>query len=167
MTQPNESGAEVREAEMAACTVARFWSHVRVGGRLECWEWQAGLRCGGYGVFVLRHGKTLPSHRFIWSEIHGEIPKGLNICHKCDNPRCVNPRHLFIGTQYDNIQDQIRKGRMVRGEQHGRAKLRAAQVLEIRALSNSGVTFAEIGRRFSIAWQHAQNIVNRRIWRHV
>lgn len=108
-----------------------FWSIKNPG----CFEWKARRNSDGYGKITL--GRYFLAHRAAWWIHYGAVPEGLNVLHKCDNPACVNPDHLFLGTQNDNIQDMIRKGRKVygvcpRGEAHGRAKLTAAQVAEIR-----------------------------------
>jgi hypothetical protein len=80
-----------------------------------CWEWQGTMKKNGYGIFQDRtregSGKQLQAHRFSFEIFHGEIPPGLLVCHHCDNPKCVNPEHLFLGTHKDNTQDMIRKGR--------------------------------------------------------
>ena len=83
----------------------RFWE--KVNKTNECWEWIAG-KSHGYGVFWI-NGKLLRAHRVAWSIYNGGIPEGLLVLHKCDNPACVNPDHLFIGTQQDNVDDMITK----------------------------------------------------------
>ena len=89
--------------------VTAFWKKVNIGLANECWEWKASIEAGslGYGSF----GNTL-AHRASWNINKGEIPKGMQVLHRCDNPKCVNPLHLFLGTQADNIHDCMAKGRM-------------------------------------------------------
>lgn len=83
----------------------RFWAKVRRGD--GCWEWQAAIRSGsGYGVFQLGVGKQAPAHRVAWTLTRGEIPEGLWVLHHCDNRRCVNPDHLYLGTAKDNCRDR-------------------------------------------------------------
>lgn len=91
----------------------RFWSKVDYGPRDRCWLWRGGICGKGYGNFGLnRNGeKMVMAHRMSWRLVYGDIPAGLFICHKCDNPRCVNPFHLFPGTRTENVQDMIRKKR--------------------------------------------------------
>ena len=110
----------------------RFWD--KVDKTEGCWLWMASLCGHGYGAFVLRRGKHMQAHRFSWMIHNGPIPKGMCVCHHCDNPRCVNPEHLFIGTVKDNTQDMIKKGRKApcNGENNGRAKLTIDQVLYAR-----------------------------------
>lgn len=88
----------------------RFFS--KVNKTDNCWEWTASLIGCGYGNFKYK-GKRYAAHRFSWELVNGKIPDGLLVCHKCDNRKCVNPEHLFLGTQKDNMQDCLRKGRLV------------------------------------------------------
>lgn len=87
----------------------RFWDKVLIGD--ECWVWQAGIKPhNGYGAFSL-NGREMVAHRVAWLLCHGEIPDGLRVLHHCDNPPCVRPDHLFLGTQKDNVLDAVAKGR--------------------------------------------------------
>lgn len=99
-------------------TVAeRFWSKVeKPTGEDGCWLWTAGL-VNGYGHFRLPSGQCL-AHRMSWELANGPVPEGLCVLHKCDNPRCVNPEHLFIGTRADNNRDRAAKGRSITGDNH-------------------------------------------------
>ncbi len=110
----------------------RFW--FRVKKTITCWEW-IGPTYRGYGRLWHR-GKTIRAHRASWVIHHGDIPHGMFVCHRCDNPKCVNPDHLFLGTHRDNIDDKVRKGRCARldrrGEKGGNAKLAVEDVLRIR-----------------------------------
>ena len=99
----------------------------------------------------------------------GEITDGLFICHHCDNPHCVNPRHLFIGTNGDNLMDASRKGRLnaPRGESHGGSKLKNEEIYEIRRLHKQGVTYKELGRRFNCSDVNIRNIIIGKKWKHI
>ena len=125
---------------MQSNRLARFWNRVEVvtGTRRlafpGCWEWQGGRDAGGYGRILVR-GKRTGTHRFVWESEHGEIPRGLSVLHKCDNRRCVNPSHLFVGTPLDNAEDMRRKGRAKRnpsGEANNNARLTDSDVQAIR-----------------------------------
>lgn len=89
---------------------AKFWGNVRIGARHECWPWTAARHPRGYGHLWIRR-RAVNAHRISWVLSHGEIPDGLSVLHHCDNPPCVNPNHLFLGTQQDNVKDMVEKGR--------------------------------------------------------
>lgn len=152
----------------------RFWSKVVKSD--GCWEWQGGRFAGpGYGRFSIKHKNTL-AHRVAWELTYGPIPDGLFVCHRCDNPSCVRPGHLFLGTALDNNRDMAAKGRRadfrgrtgkpLPGEMNGAAKLRAVDVLAIRNAPSAsglaatyGVTASMIYRiRRGEAWRHLQGV---------
>ncbi len=146
---------------------ARYTSKVSVGGRDDCWPWIPPKRYDGYAALKVK-GRALKAHRLAWEFSVGPIPAGMCVLHKCDNRQCQNPRHLFLGTKGDNNRDRDRKGRRVNpvGEAHGRAKLTASQVLEIRKLRGK-FTNAELGRRFGVHHVTISKIQLRKQWRHV
>src|SRR5258708_2027850 len=96
-------------------TEADFWSKVAIGGDNECWIWQTGKDQDGYGAFWWSN-RQVKAHRFSWGLFGGSIPDGMYVLHSCDNPSCVNPSHLFLGTTQDNTADRDIKERQVRGE---------------------------------------------------
>jgi hypothetical protein len=157
----------------------RFWAKVdRSGGPDACWPWIGHRNPMGYGKHGIgRKGNTtVLSHRTAWGLANGQPPGELLVCHKCDNPPCCNPAHLFLGTHTDNAADMVRKRRnsavvkperVPRGERHGNAKLTADRVREIRALRSSGIHMHEIGRRFGVSHATVSRVLSSKIWSHV
>lgn len=96
----------------------RFLNKIKISNN-GCWEWDAAISTMGYGCIVDNSGTTKAAHRISYELYIGEIPKGFFICHKCDSRKCVNPLHLFLGTQQDNVDDMMNKGR--HGNGYGRA----------------------------------------------
>jgi len=143
----------------------RFWSKVdksRPGG---CWAWTASCNRRGYGQFRVA-GTLKAAHRVLWEQMHGPIPDGMIVCHHCDNPGCVNPDHLFLGTHADNMADKVAKGRQSRqlGESHPRAKLTDA---DVRAIRSAAGTVSEIAKKFGISRSNVSTIRLRQTWVHV
>lgn len=139
----------------------RFWSKVDktpgLGPRGDCWEWTGGRLSAGYGTFwVKERGSNRGAHVVGWELQYGPVPAGQDVLHRCDNPPCV--RHLFLGTQADNMADMQAKGRAqypgpntpARGPAKPNAKLTEADVVAIRLLLAEGVRQSEIGRRFGV-----------------
>ena len=132
----------------------------------ECWEWTRERNWKGYGV--MRSGKQFRlAHRFAYEFAVGPIPAGMMVCHRCDNPACVRPGHLFLGTARDNYQDSKRKGRNLHGETHPRSKLTAEQVSEIRRRYQRGRSNVALYREFGITDMQMYRIVRRENWAHV
>jgi hypothetical protein len=104
-----------------------------------------------------------------WELVFGEIPEGLAVCHHCDNPHCVNPGHLFLGTWADNNRDRHQKGRSgsAKGELHGKARLTEAAVKEIRALHSQGLSYRVLARQYAMSRSGIAHIVQGRNWSHV
>jgi len=137
----------------------RFWAKVRRGSPDECWEWLGTKQGTGYGRFWDGH-KSVLAHRWAWKWHHGRLPDNMCVLHRCDNPKCVNYMHLFVGTPADNNADKARKGRASRtrlyGEKHGMTTLTNEQVVEIRSMN--GAPLREISERFHISTATASRI---------
>lgn len=144
------------------------WRRVSVGEPDACWPYQGALNQWGYGT-VRIHGRTMLAHRAAFEAAAGRAAGEMRVCHRCDNPRCCNPAHLFLGTQAENVADCVAKGRFKSnvGENHPKARLTEQQVLEIRRLHASGLRASQIAPRFGIRLGHAVDIINRRIWTHL
>lgn len=145
----------------------RFNAKFVVDGESGCWVW-AGAKRGQYG-----HGHMKVGHHFVgasrvaWMLHRGEIPDGLFVCHRCDNPPCVNPEHLFLASPVENTADMIRKGRNARGTGHPNAKLTERDIVEIRDAASSGERLRSIAKRLGVAASTVADIAHRRAWRHV
>ena len=149
----------------------RFWEKVKVRGPDECWEWIGAKIPSGYGT-IRGHGKVLKAHRVAWELHYGSIPKGkgwhgICVLHSCDNRGCVNPAHLFLGTQADNIHDMMQKGRDInaRGEANGGGgKLTEPDVCGIRYLLDAGYLQREIAEIYKVNQITISNIKTGRSW---
>lgn len=161
----------------------RFESKFIKGKINSCWIWTAGKFTNGYGQFCYNNHNT-KAHRFAYLAYKGAIPNGLLVCHSCDNPLCVNPEHLFLGTNADNMQDRDNKGRgsrvgnkgwgqrcpelVPKGETHPQARLTEADVLDIRnRFAQGGITKASLAVEFGVGRMQIARIISRERWGHV
>lgn len=141
----------------------RFEDNISVNSD-GCHIWTACRNRGGYGQLTAR-GKQWAAHRYAWTQANGPIPEGLHVLHHCDNPSCVNPSHLFIGTVADNIRDRQLKGRHRSGEGHGRAKLTVADVQKIRAMDLChGKVISSVAKEYGVSRGTIYKIVNGTNW---
>lgn len=147
----------------------RFWSKVdRAAGPDGCWLWVPGASGGRrYGNFYVGQ-RSLRAHRVAFALEFGGDLDGVVVCHRCDNTLCVNPAHLFAGTQADNVHDMMAKGRSVavRGEQHGCARLSASDVDQIRALVDAGHhTITAVSALFGVSRRQVRRIAAGESWK--
>lgn len=153
-------------------THERFWSHVAKDG--DCWEWMGSRNEKGYGL-VRHDGRMLRAHRYAWEEENGPIPDGIKVCHRCDNPPCVRPDHLFLGTQRENLLDAESKGRKFSpfrgqvqiGEANRYARMTDERVRETRRLSAAGVRQKDIAEQFGVVPETISHILRGKTWTHV
>lgn len=136
-----------------------------------CWEWTGHRNVDGYGLVTLNKRQIL-AHRVSWLLYRGPVPDGLFVCHHCDNPPCVNPAHLFVGTAADNSADMVRKGRsprpkVPRGGNNPACRLSEDDIHTARRLFGEGVSQTDIAKRLGVSQAHVSKIVNRTAWAHV
>jgi hypothetical protein len=142
----------------------RFWDKVNRGSLDDCWEWQGSLH-KGYGR-IQYNGKGIPTHRLAFILTNGELTKGLHVCHKCDNKKCVNPNHLFLGTHEQNMKDMCQKGRQAKGERVNNAKLTEPQAKAILTMKGSK-TPLHVAKEFGVDQATIRDIWHRKTWRHI
>lgn len=167
-----------------ALDATRFWENVQRGDPDDCWLWKASKFTGGYGQFKAQ-GETLKAHRVAYYLQYGVDPLDMVVCHACDNPPCVNGKHLFLGTVADNSADMVAKGRaarlvgdrhwskrrperITRGEKVGGSKLAADQVRQIRSLyAGGGITQEELALQFGVKRRTIGKIIKGQNWHHI
>ena len=144
----------------------RLYDRTVLSDEEPCWLWLGGTNNYGYGA--IRVGGTMKGTHRVSYEVHvGPITEGLHVLHTCDNRSCVNPYHLFLGTQADNMADKVKKGRGLRGEQMPLAKVTEEQVREIYASRDRGCTYRDIASSFELSNGTVSSILNGRSWTHI
>lgn len=136
----------------------RFWDYVDIKSEDECWEWNGSRTAAGYGLIYWKD-ELKYAHRLSIEFSGREIPERWHACHTCDNPPCVNPKHLFPGTPHENMLDKVSKGRHTFGENHPNAKLSDAEIVEIRKLAFEGVWQSDLAKKFGVHPGHISDIV--------
>jgi hypothetical protein len=173
-----QSRGRAKSPEQRKSLAERFWEKVSRGAEDECWLWTgAGARTSRYGNLIRPDGQHAQAHRVAWELAHGPVPDGLQVLHTCDHGLCVNPAHLFLGTQLDNVLDMERKGRHGRGYQlapgcrqgecNGNAKLTEKQVRLAKQLAARGMRPCDIQERTGIKKNTLFHILSGRQWTHV
>lgn len=149
----------------------RLWPKIAKMDPDKCWPWTASTNEHGYGTIKEggKKGRSVLAHRAVYEDVFGPIPDGLNVLHRCDNPPCCNPGHLWLGTQSDNARDMHEKGRWklnksYDGEGNPAAKLTVKEVLEIR---NASEPHDQIASRYGITASNVSVIKNRKSWKHI
>jgi predicted XRE-type DNA-binding protein len=162
---PVRSGAAMKKRPLSE----RFWEKVATREDDACWNWTAFRNPKGYGLAHVAVGRSMVhAHRVAWELVNGPVQHGLVVCHRCDNPTCCNPSHLFLGSQADNVHDMVSKCRQRSGARPGRqtsaSKLTADMVEQIRARGQDGQRQREIAARFGVSQTTVSDVLRRRTW---
>lgn len=147
----------------------RFWAKVNKPNDYQCWLWQGAIDKDGYGIFGVEGNRAEKAHRVSYQWAYGSLTDEEQVLHHCDTPGCVNPKHLFAGTNNDNMQDKIRKGRArySEGEECHSAKLTVKKVRNIRERLAAGASQASIAREYGVDPSAVWAIYHRRSWKHI
>ena len=152
----------------------RFWAKVNKQSEQDCWEWTGHCLSSGYGWFAIKSGISRGAHRVsaLISGLLDSLDSKMQVLHKCDNPKCVNPNHLFVGSNADNVADRVSKGRTrykaQLNESNGMAKLVKSQILFMRGLYNSGeFSQSQLGRAFKVGQPTVHKIIHKQRWGNV
>jgi len=144
-----------------------FWSRLEIKSFDPdvCWEWCGGYFPDGYGyAYFNARDKRWRAHRLAYKLAYDKDPGNLCVCHKCDNPACCRPSHLFLGSHKDNMQDKVKKGLSLSGSKHPRAKLTEAQVKQIRKMVEQGIPQYILAKRFKVSQSTINAIIKKRNW---
>ncbi len=146
-----------RNSKLVVCPQKLFWSNVDKLKEDECWIYKKCISTHGYARMQIK-GKFIFAHRFSYELHHGKIPEGMFVCHKCDNPPCVNPGHFFLGGNMENSLDKVSKNRQSKGESHGMHVLNESDVIQIKKMLKQGMTGYQIAKIFDVHHQTIYSI---------
>lgn len=175
MTQDSQAAQPIAETlfsvNLSEEQLQRFWEKVTKGSPDECWNWNASKDDLSYGTVFLEK-KCRRAHRVVFFLSKGPFPNVLKVCHTCDNPSCCNPKHLWLGTDADNVRDRDAKGRLINGKKyygssHVKSKLTEREVLQIRALSKFGWWQRELAEMYGVSQVTIHRIVRGTRWKHI
>lgn len=159
-------GAKATALRFARTPESVFWAKVKRAGARECWFWQGARNTKGYGAMNFRC-KTWSAHRLAWALTNGAAPSTQHVCHRCDNPSCVNPAHLFLGTNTENVGDRDSKNRQARGVKIWSTKLNGKAATKIRRLLAAGRSISDAASEFNVNRKTIRQIRDRKTWRYV
>lgn len=154
------------ETEHLDDLLERLSKRSHINPETGCIEWTGALMHQGYGHINWR-GKVHRTHRLSYAAVNGDIPEGMFVCHKCDNPKCMNPEHLFLGTRSDNLADMVQKKRSTIGERNPMSKVNAATVQAIRIWGQTGMFHKKIAEKFGITREAVGLILRGERWKYV
>ncbi len=148
----------------------KFWRHVGKEAKNGCWYWIGYVEKNGYARFAFNYkkkGYKIGAHRASYIIHNNKLIDNLCVCHTCDHPMCVNPSHLFVATQYENMHDMIDKGRKKIGAQCSHSKFNAEQIILIRKQHQKGQSIRSLAREYGVYRSTISRIVNRRTYKEV
>lgn len=171
MIAPCPPFTRTNEVHMNKIILKRFWDKVNKNAPNGCWEF-IGCTWKGYGRFRGFSGEPDKAHRFSWEIHNGKIPyhdshNGMCVCHHCDNPKCVNPDHLFLATNYGNAMDMVAKNRQAKGTDVGNAVLNPQKVRDIRMWLKTGCQQKDIATAYNVSKSAIRSVYIGRTWSHV
>lgn len=157
--------------ELSWCELSpreRLEKFTKINPDTECWIWAGSKNKKGYGQIHFE-GKTRIAHRVSYEINIGGIPKNILVCHSCDNPSCINPSHLFLGTNLDNSNDKFSKGRgrALIGQENGNSKLSTDEVIKIKSMLKNNESSYSIARKFNVKGETVLSIKNKLTWSHI
>ena len=152
----------------------RIVGKISIDHKIGCWNWTGCTQGNGYARVTFRL-TTMGAHRLAYMAFKGPIAHGLDVCHRCDNRKCVNPDHLFLGTRKENMEDCVKKGRNAkgamirarRGEKSAFSKLITQQVIDIRMLAENGASSAYLAASYGVSVDNIRRILRRDTWSHI